>query len=66
VDYKKRESDTLNDGLFYEDCQSAVDNWDDDWLFCPVCLSPMYKEIDEDGNEKMILEHAPSMARFHQ
>jgi hypothetical protein len=66
IDYLKRDRETLEEGIYYEDCQSAADNWDDNWSRCPICLEYMYIETDEDGNEKKILEHALSMARFHQ
>lgn len=66
IDYLKRDRETLEQGIFYEDCLSAADSWDENWTRCPVCLEHGYIEIDDDGNEKMILEHAPSMARFHQ
>lgn len=66
IDYFARDRETLEQGIFYEDCESAAENWDDDWTRCPVCLEYMHIEIDDDGNERKILEHRPSMAVFFQ
>ena len=65
IDYLKRDRETLEEALFYSDCQELVDNWDDNWTRCGICLAPIFKITDEDGNEKLVIEHG-SMARFHQ
>lgn len=65
IDYLKRDRETLDAGIFFEDCQSASDNFDQNWTRCPVCLAPLWLYIYDDGREEIVIEHK-SMAQFHQ
>lgn len=65
VDYLKRDRETLDDGLFFDDCQDAADHWDENWTRCPVCCEPVFLG-EENGEEVMIIEHKESMAQFYQ
>ena len=65
VDYLKRDRETLEDGIFFDDCQSAADNFDENWTRCPICLSPLWLYVYDDGREEIVVEHG-SMAPFHQ
>jgi hypothetical protein len=64
-DYIERDKETLDDGIFFEDCQVAGDHWDENWTRCPICLAPLWLYIYDDGREEIVVEHN-SMAQFHQ
>lgn len=65
VDYIKRDRETLEESVFYEDCQELVAHWDDTWTRCGICLSELWLYTYDDGREEIVIEHG-SMARFHQ
>ena len=54
--FEIRLKQTLEDGVFYETCEDAMENWDEDWVVCPVCQG--YINIErEDGLLITRVEH---------
>jgi hypothetical protein len=65
ADYLYRDQGTLEEGLFFNDCQEMIDHWDDNFTRCGVCLAPLWLYIYEDGREEIVINHE-NMQRFHQ
>lgn len=56
-DYYMRLRRTLEDGLFYDTCEDAAENWEDEWTFCPVCMGQSFIKECNDGSADLIVEH---------
>jgi hypothetical protein len=51
--------------MLFEDCEVAMEHFDENWTHCPTCFGCIWQEVDDDGVEKLVVEHE-SMARMWQ
>lgn len=47
----------MDDGLFFDSCKDAVENWDDDWVVCPVCAGTIEYFVDDGGESVVEVYH---------
>jgi hypothetical protein len=63
--FKVRLRETLDDGIFYDDCEDInKETFNEDWVCCPICLGKIYLE-DRGGEEVFVIYHE-SMKSFYQ
>gem|GEM_PF-6224942 len=56
--YSERRKMALEDGLYFKGCINALEEWDEDWVCCPVCGGPI---VESEITGELMIEHDHSV-----